>query len=91
MHKNWGLGTLLAPPRQRGLKGLMKRVAHPFVLAVLGRYFEGLQNYLAASLRALDAVAKRSDEDFKAQQKQLEAIRSDLVDFAHHLDERANG
>jgi hypothetical protein len=91
MHKNWGLGHKLVLPRERGLKGLMKRAVNPLVRAALAPYLEGLQNYLVVSLRALDAVARRSDEDFSAQQNQIDAVRSDLVDLARHVDERANG
>jgi hypothetical protein len=91
MHKNWGLAEKLVLPRQPGLKGLMKRIVNPLVRAVLGPYLDGLQNYLVHNLRALDAVARRSDEDFTAQQNLIDALRSDLVDLARHVDERVNG
>jgi hypothetical protein len=88
MHRNWDLTAVLAPPRQPGIKGLTKRIAHRLVMAALAPYLARLQEYLAVSLRALDVVARRSDEDFTAQQNLMDAIRSDVVDFAHHVDER---
>jgi hypothetical protein len=91
MHANWDLTSFLAPPPQRGVKGGVKRIVHRLVMAVLGPYLSHLQDYLAVNNRAVDTVARRSDADFTAHQRLIEAVRADLVDFAHHVDERANG
>ncbi|MDA8266134.1 MAG: hypothetical protein M0T79_12480 [Actinomycetota bacterium] len=90
MHQNWDLRALLAPPPAKGAKGIARRLAHRAVMAVLGPYFDRLQDYLGVNVRALDAVAKRTDEESVAQLRLMGAVRADLIDFAHHVDERVN-
>ncbi len=90
LHKNWDLGPFLQPPPGRGLKGMVKRLIHRATLAVFGAYFERLQDCIGVTVRALDTVARRVDEDEAAQLRLLGAVRSDLIEFAHHVDERAD-
>jgi hypothetical protein len=91
MHQNWDLRELLAPPRQRGLEGFIRRLIHRAVMAVLAPYFARLQDYLGVNVRAVDLLSKSVDEDHTTQQRLIEAIRSDVVDFAHHVDELEHG
>ncbi len=88
MHHHWDLRAALAPPAGGGAKGLARRVAHRFIMAVLGGYLERLQDYLGVNVRALDAACKRADELAAAQRRTLGAVRVDMVDLAHHLEER---
>jgi hypothetical protein len=91
MHRNWDLRALLAPPPAKGVKGVVRRMAHRVVMAVLAPYFDRLQDYLGVNLRALDDVAKRVDDSSTAQLRLMGAVRADLIDFAYHVDERMNG
>lgn len=91
MHQNWDLRALLAPPRQPGLKGLARRIAHRASMAVLAPYLNQLQDYLGVTLRAIDAVAQRVDEDEADQRLLLKAVRTDMVEFAQHVDEHLDG
>jgi hypothetical protein len=59
-------------------------------MAVLRPYFDRMQEFAGVSLRAIDTVAKRVDDDTAAQLRLMEAVRADLIDFAHHVDERVN-
>lgn len=88
MHHNWDLGALLAPPPARGLKGAARRVLHRLVMAVLAPYFQRLQDFLAMDVRATDLVSKRVDELSATQLRMMGAIRHDMIDFAHHVDEQ---
>jgi len=90
MHENWDMRRLLAPPPASGLRGLARRGIHRAVMAVLRPYFDRMQEFAGVSLRAIDTVAKRVDEDTAAQLSLMEAVRADLIDFAHHVDERVN-
>jgi hypothetical protein len=60
-------------------------------MAVLGPYLDRLQDYLGVNVRAVDAVTRRVDEDQAAQLSLIEAVRADVIDFAYHVDEQANG
>jgi len=91
MHRNWDLTSLLAPPPARGVRGVVRRVVHRLVMAVFAPYFNRLQDYLGVNLRALDDVAKRTDDNSATQLRLMGAVRADLVDFAYHVDERLNG
>ena len=91
MHHNWELRELLAPQRRRGVRGAAYWVAYRMVMAVLGPYLDKLQEYLGVNVRAVDAVSRRVDEDRAAELSVIEAVRSDVIDFAYHVDERANG
>jgi hypothetical protein len=88
LHRNWNLRDLLAPPPGNGLRGIVRRAVHRLVMSALKPYFDRLQDYLMANLRAVDTVAHRTDENATDMLRMLGAIRSDLVDFAHHVDER---
>jgi hypothetical protein len=87
MHRNWDLSVALRPPAGRGLRSLLRRLLHPFVMVVLSPYLAQLQDYVAHNTRAMDRVARRAD----ALSEGLEAVRSDMIDFAHHVDERVGG
>ena len=88
LHANWDFRSLLAPPPAKGLKGLVKRVMHRLVMAVLAPYFERLQDYIGVSVRAVDTVSRRVDDQGATQVRLVGALRHDLIDFAHHVDER---
>ncbi len=90
MHENWDMRALLAPPPATGVRGLLRRAIHRAVMAVFSPYFNRLQEFAGVSLRAIDAIAKRVDEDADTQHYVMEAVRGDLIDFAHHVDERVN-
>lgn len=90
MHQNWDMRSLLAPPPAAGVRGLARRMVHRAIMAVLRPYFDRMQDYLGVNLRAIDAVAKRVDEDTATQLRVMGAVRADLIDFAHHVDERVN-
>ena len=91
MHQHWDVRELLAPPRQKGVKGLVKRTIHRAVMAVFAPYFERMQDYMGVNVRAVEAVSRRTDDNFTAQLRVMEAVRSDVIDFAGHVDERGNG
>ncbi|MGD0081834.1 MAG: hypothetical protein ABSD78_01400 [Acidimicrobiales bacterium] len=91
MHDNWDLRAMLAPPRGPGVRGLTHRVIHRVVMVVLGPYLDRLQDYLGVNVRALDDVARRADDNSAAQLRLVGAVRADLIDFAHHIDERLDG
>jgi hypothetical protein len=58
---------------------------------VLHPYLVKVQDCIAVTVRAVDAVARRVDEQAATQMRAIEAMRSDLVDFAGHLEERLDG
>lgn len=91
MHRNYHLGGQLAPPPARGVKGIVKKVLHRLVMAVLAPYFERLQEYLAANTRAVDSVSKRVDEVSAHEAHLSRAVKHDLVDLARYVDERTGG
>jgi hypothetical protein len=61
---------------------------HRAVLAVLNPYLVKAQDCITVSVRAIDAVARRVDQQAAAQLRMTGAMRSDLVDMAAHFDER---
>ncbi len=91
LHRNWDLGALLAPPPARGVKGLVRRIVHRLVMAVMAPYFARLQDYLGVNVRAIDAVSKRVDEIGTNQLRLIGAVRRDMIDFAHNVDKRLDG
>jgi hypothetical protein len=91
MHRNWDLASLLAPPPARGVKGIVRRVMHRLVMAVLAPYFARLQDYLGVNVRAVDAVSKRVDQIGTNQLRLIGAVRHDMIDFAHNIDKRLDG
>ena len=88
LHQNWSLEQALAPPEGGGAKGLAKRVAHRVVVAAIHPYLAQLQERIAVTLRAVDSIARRVDQQAATQLRTIGAVRADLVDFAHHVDER---
>jgi len=88
LHENFDLGHALAPPEGTGVRGWTKRWVHRLVLAVMDPYLVKVQDCIAVTVRALDAVARRVDEQAATQLRSIEAVRTDLVDFAQHVDER---
>jgi hypothetical protein len=88
LHANCELAQALAPPEGSGAKAWCKRLIHRAVLAVLAPYLVKVQDCIAVSVRAIDTVARRVDEQAATQLRALGAMRSDLIDFAAHLEER---
>lgn len=91
LHEHADMRAVLAPPAIRGRFGFARRLLHRAVMAVLRPYFDRMQEFGDENLRALDAIARRVDEDTNAQLRLLEAVRSDLVDFARHVDDQVHG
>ena len=91
LHANWDLGALLAPPPGRGVKGLVKRLQHRLIMVVLAPYLARLQDYLGVNVRAIDDVSRRVDDVASNQLRMIGAVRHDMIDFAHHVDERIDG
>ena len=88
LHEHGNLAGALAPPPGGGAKGWTKRLVHRAVLAVLNPYLVQVQDCITETVRALDAVARRVDEQAAAQVRSTGAMRSDLVDLARYLEER---
>lgn len=88
LRDNCDLSHVLAAPEESGVKGWAKRWAYRIVLAVLHPYLVKVQDCIAETVRTLDAVALRVDEQAKAQLQSVTAVRTDLVDFARQVDER---
>ena len=91
MHHNCDLRALLAPPPSKGVKGFVRRLTHRLVMSVLGPYLDRLQDYLGVNTRAVDTVCRRVDDQLASQLRLLGAVRSDMIDLAHHVDERLDG
>jgi hypothetical protein len=91
LHQNWNLQAAIAPPPGGGLKGFVKRTIHRAVVAVLRPYLNQVQDCIGVTVRTLDVIARRVDEQASTQLRTVGAVRSDLVDFAHHVDERIDG
>ncbi|HLI43953.1 MAG TPA: hypothetical protein VKU92_05730 [Acidimicrobiales bacterium] len=91
MHRNWDLGALLAPPPARGVRGVVRRLQHRLIMAVLAPYFSRLQEYLAVSTRAVDVASRRVDDVATNQLRMIGAVRHDMIDFAHYVDRRLDG
>lgn len=91
MHANWDVSSALAPPAGGGAKGLVRRVLHRMVMAVIGPYVQRVQDYVAVNTRAMDTVSRRVDDQGVAQLRLIGAVRRDLIDFAHHVDQRIGG
>ena len=91
LHDNCNLEHALAPPVGGGLKGWVKRLIHRAVIAVLRPYLTGVQECLGTTLRAVDAIARRVDDQAATQMRTIGAVRADLIDFAQSVDERLDG
>ncbi len=88
LHNNCNLEHALAQPLGGGLKGWVKRLIHRAVLAVLRPYLTGVQECLGATLRSVESVARRVDDQAATQLRTIGAVRADLVDFGRSVDER---
>jgi hypothetical protein len=88
LHENCDFAQAFAPPPGGGVRGWAKRLIHRAVLAVLNPYLVKAQDCITVSVRAIDAVARRVDQQAAAQLRKTGAMRSDLVDMAAHFDER---
>ncbi|MGA2530101.1 MAG: hypothetical protein ABSG36_13185, partial [Acidimicrobiales bacterium] len=88
LQANADFAQALAPPEGNGLKAWVKRLVHRGVIAVLNPYLVKVQDSIAVTVRALEAVARRVDEQGAGQLRAVEAVRSDLVDFATQIEER---
>lgn len=88
LHKNWNLEQAIAPPPGGGLKGTVKRLVHRAVVAVLRPYLTQVQDCIGVTVRTLDVIARRVDEEAETQLRTIGAVRADLIDFAGHVDER---
>ena len=91
LHDNWNLEHTLEPPPGGGPKGWLRRSIHRAVMAVLRPHLTQVQECIAVMLRAVDTVARRVDDQAALQLRTIGALRSDLVDFAQHVDERLDG
>ncbi len=87
LHEHWDLSEWLASPPARGIKGAARRICHRIVLAAIGPYLGKLQDYLAVNVRAVAAASRGVDDQGATQLRFIGAIRHDLIDFAHHVDE----
>ncbi|MGA3215276.1 MAG: hypothetical protein ABSD97_06250 [Acidimicrobiales bacterium] len=88
LHDNCDLTQALAPPEGGGPKAFVRRLVHRAVLAVLRPYLLKVQDCVAETARALDAVARRVDDQAATQLRTIGALRADLVEFATRVDER---
>ncbi|MGO9581345.1 MAG: hypothetical protein ACLP36_00905 [Acidimicrobiales bacterium] len=88
LHDNCDLTQALAPPEGSGLKASAKRLVHRAVLAVMRPYLVKVQDCISVTVRALDSVARRVDDQAATQLRSVGAMRADLVDFAQYVDER---
>jgi hypothetical protein len=88
LHKNWNLEPLLAPPPGGGPRGWVKRVIHRAFTAVLRPYLMRLQDCVGVTVRTLDTIARRVDDQSALQLRSIGTVRSDLLDLARHVDER---
>jgi hypothetical protein len=88
LHENSDLAQVLSPPPGNGIKGWAKRLVYRAVLSVLHPYLVKVQDCIAVTVRAVDTVARRVDEQAASQMRAIGAMRSDLVDLAAHLEER---
>jgi hypothetical protein len=91
LHEHWNLEETLAPPAGGGAKGRARRLIHRAVLSVLRPHLKQVQDCIAEKVRAVDAVARRVDDQAATQLRSIGAVRADLVDFAHHVDRRLDG
>ena len=88
LQANTDFAQALAAPEGDGMKAWMKRQLHRGIIAVLNPYLVKVQDSIAVTLRALEAVARRVDEQAATQLRAIGAVRSDLVDFATQIEER---
>jgi ABC-type uncharacterized transport system YnjBCD substrate-binding protein len=88
LHANCDLAQVLAPPEGSGVKTFVKRLVYRAVLAVLHPYLVKVQDCIAVSVRALDSVALRVDEQAAMQMRAVVAMRADLVDLAAQVEKR---
>jgi hypothetical protein len=88
LHANCDLAQTLAPPEGNGVKAVVKRLVHRAVLAVLHPYLVKVQDCIEVTVRAIDTVAARVDEQAAAQLQAVGAMRADLIDLAAHLEKR---
>lgn len=91
LHGNWSLEASLAPPTRAGVRGWWRRVTHRAVVRALRPYLAQMQDCVGATVRSLDELARRLDDQEAVQLRTLGAVRSDLVDLATHVDERLEG
>jgi len=88
LHANCDIAKTLVPPEGGGVKTFAKRLIYKAVLAVLHPYLVKVQDSIAVTVRALDTVAARVDEQAAAQIRAIVAMRTDLVDLAAHVEKR---
>ena len=88
LHENASLDDALAAPKGGGAKGLARRLVHRAVLAVLAPYLRQVQDCVNETVRAVDTLARRVDDQAAMQLRTIRAVRADLVEFAQHVDQR---
>jgi hypothetical protein len=88
LQENWNLTQSLAAPAGGGAKGWARRLINRAVLAALRPHLLEVQACIAETVRALEAVARRVDDQAATQLRTIGAVRADLVDFAQHVDGR---
>ena|ERR1035437_5627319 len=91
LQENCDLDQVLAPPAGSGMRAFAKRLVYKAVLAVLNPYLVRVKDCIAVTVRAIDTVARRVDEQAVAQMRVAAAMRSDLVELARHVEERLDG
>jgi len=91
LHENCNLDQVLAPPAGSGMRAWAKRLAYRAVLAVLNPYLVKVKDCIAVTVRAIDTVARRVDQQAASQMRSVAAMRSDLVDLARHVEDRLDG
>jgi len=91
LHENCDLDQVLAPPAGSGMRAFARRLVYKAVLAVLNPYLVRVKDCIAVTVRAVDTVARRVDEQAVAQMRVAAAMRSDLVNLARHVEERLDG
>jgi hypothetical protein len=91
LHENCDLDQLLVAPAGSGLRAFGRRLVYRAVVSVLEPYLVRVKDCIAVTVRAIDTVARRVDEQAATQARAVAAMRSDLVDFARDVEGRLEG
>ena len=87
LHKHWDLQPSTRElPRERGIKGAVRKLAWRVMRPCFARYFKEEQDLLANLVRMVDLLAKQVDHISASQERLLGTVRTDLVDLAGHVD-----
>lgn len=89
LHANWSFRDVALPePAATGLSGATERFVHRIVAGMLRPVLERLSDYAGTNARAVDQLSRRLNEVERRQRSLLAAVRHDLIDLGHHVDER---